>query len=106
MKDRPREEYKDRLKKIIGIKFDTTMIYPLSQFEAAFGHLWGYGKDPSSLTSDEQVLKAKWEECRTNILNTGNQQKRNAFIELDMHDVIWNRYETVFLTGDKDGNRT
>lgn len=96
------DEYRERLKKIIGMKMNTVMIYPLSQFEAAFGHLWGHGKDKDELTSEEKVLLAKWEECRTNILDIGNQQIRNATRELDEHDVRKKKFETIFLIGAKD----
>jgi hypothetical protein len=90
-------KYRDRLKKIIGKKFDTTMIYPLSQFEAAFGELWGNGVDQSKLTDEQKIMRTKWENCRENILNNGNHQKRNAFAEIDMHDVTWTRYKTVLV---------
>ena len=91
------DQYRERLKKIIGKKIETTMIYPLSQVEMAFGHLWGHSKPVGSLTDDERVNRAKWEQCRSNILNNGNQQKRNAFAELDMHTVTWNRYQVVLV---------
>lgn len=90
------DKYRERLKKNIGRKIETTMIFPLSQFEAAFGHLWGHGKEDQDLTKEELVYKKKYIECRNNILNNGNQQRRNAFAELDMHDIKWNRYQTGF----------
>lgn len=99
-----KEDYKKRLKKIIGKKIDTTMIYPLSQIESAFGHLWGHGKPDSELTSEEKVMHRKWQECRNNILNNGNQQKRNAFAELDMHDVYWKRFTYTLLPTNQDNN--
>lgn len=107
MKDTPefRKKYRDRLKKIIGTKFQTTMIFPLSQFESAFGQLWGHGKDEENLTNDEKMYRAKWNECRNNILNNGNQQKRNAFTELDMHDVIWHGYRVTFLVANPKGEK-
>jgi len=86
------EEYKKRLKKIIGKKFQTTMIYALSQFETTFGDLFGYGKPDELLTQKERENKEKWLECRENILNLGNKQKRNAMTEIDMHKVEWLRY--------------
>jgi hypothetical protein len=92
-----RDKYRERLKKIIGKKFDTTMIYPLSQFEAAFGHLWGDKLPDEKITDEQKVMRGKWKECRNNILNNGNQQKRNAFAELDMHDVTWLRYKTILI---------
>jgi hypothetical protein len=91
-----KEQCKERFKKIVGKKFETVTVYPLSQFETIFGHLWGHGKPKESLTDEENVMRAKWEQCRTNILNVGNQQRRNFEAELSMYDVLWNRYQTVF----------
>lgn len=98
-----KDEYRERLKKIIGKKFDTTMIYSLSQVELLFGHLWGIGKPESKLTDDELMYRTKWLECRNNILNTGNAQKRNSAAEINQYDVIWNRYITEFRI--VDGNK-
>lgn len=92
-----KDGFKQRLKKIIGKKIETTMIASLSQFETAFGHTWGHGKDESLLTPDELVFKAKWKEVRDRILNIGNQQKRNSNAEIDMHEVHWNRYRAEFI---------
>lgn len=92
-----KDQYRERLKKIIGKKIETTMIYPLSQVEAAFGHLWGNGLQEDQLTDEQKIMRSKWKECRNNILNNGNQQRRNAFAELDMHDVVWHRYQTLLL---------
>ena len=96
-----KDKYRERLKKIISKKFDTTMIFPLSQFEAAFGHLWGNNLPEERLTDEQRVMRDKWKQCRNNILNNGNQQKRNTFSELDMHEVRWLRYNAVFLPMDK-----
>ncbi len=95
-----KDKFKQRLKKIIAKKIDTTMIFPLSQFEVEFGHLWGQGKDEAELTDQEKEFRDKWKKCRNNILNNGNQQKRNAGAEIDMYQVIWNLYQTVFYTKD------
>jgi len=99
-----KEQYNERLKKIVSKKFDTTMIYPLSQFEAAFGHLWKHKVDKTKLTDEELMFRAKWEECRNNILNTGNQQKRNAMAEIDQYSVVWEGYKTIFLPADSQDN--
>jgi hypothetical protein len=96
--DDMKEKMRDRLKTIVSKKFDTTMIYPISQFEAAFGELWGNGKSEDSLSDSEKLFRAKWKQCRNNILNNGNQQKRNANAEINMHDVVWRRYQTVLYT--------
>ncbi len=95
--ERLKEEYKNRLKKIVGKKFDTTMIFSLSQFETAFGHMWGHGLESTRLTDEQKVMRDKWKQCRENILNNGNQQKRNAKTELDMHEVIWKKYQTILV---------
>lgn len=95
-REKYQEEFKKRLKSIIGKKFDTTMVYPLSQIEIAFGDLWGHGKDEESLTDDEKMIRKKWQECRNNILNNGNQQKRNAFAEIDMYKIVWEGYKYEF----------
>jgi hypothetical protein len=92
-----KDKFRDRLKKIVSKKFDTTMIYPLSQFEMAFGELWGYNRPESELTDQQKDFRSKWKECRNNILNTGNQQKRNCMSELDLHEVVWNRHQTILV---------
>ena len=92
-----KESFRERLKKIISKKIETTMIYPLSQFEMVFGDLWGNGLPEESLTDEQLVYREKWKQCRTNVLNLGNQQVRNAKSELDMYDVVWNRYNATFL---------
>lgn len=78
------------------------MIFPLSQFEIAFGELWGHEKDETKLTDQEKVNRAKWKELRYNILNNGNAQKRNAMAEIDMHEVEWNRYKTIFIVKEQN----
>lgn len=90
--DRKLKAFKKRLKGIAKKKFDTTMVFPISQFEVAFGHLWGHGLKLDELTKEQIVNRHKWEEIRQNIFNTGNQQMRNLFAELDLHDVIFHGY--------------
>lgn len=97
------DKYRERLKKIIGKKMDTVMIFPLSQFEAAFGELWGDKLPEESLTDSQKSMRVKWNKVRDNILNTGNHQKRNAFLELDNHKVEWLRYSAILLP--VNGNR-
>jgi len=53
-----RKKYRDRLKKIIGTKFQTTMIFPLSQFESAFGQLWGVRTESGHLMLNQIVQSA------------------------------------------------
>lgn len=107
-KDELEDKYKERLKKIIAKKIETTMIYPLSQFELAFGELWGNGLPEDKLMDDERIMRKKWEEVRQRILDCGNRQARNAKAEIEMHDVHWNRYRTTLIpvsnTMDKNFN--
>ena len=92
-----KDEMRERLKKICLTKLNTTMIYPLSQFEMEFGHLWGHGKNEQILNDQEKINRQKWQRCRTNILNNGNQQKRGITSELDMHTVTWDRYQAILI---------
>lgn len=98
MKDEElKRSYNDRLKKLVEKKFNTTMIFPLSEFESAFGFIWGHGKSRDKLNDSELQNLQYWEECRTKILNNGNKQKRNALNEIDEHEVVWKRHTAVFL---------
>jgi hypothetical protein len=90
-----KEEFRKRLKKIIGKKITTTMVYPISEFEAAFGELWGHDKPEEVITEEQKSFRIKWLQCRNNIFNMGNQQRRNACAEIDMHDVVWHRFQTI-----------
>lgn len=96
MDDEQNEEFRRRLKKIIGIKFNTTMMCPIAQFEMAFGHLWGHGKNIDELNADEAMYREKWEAVRKITLDNGNSQKRNAWSEIDMHDVSLRQYHMTF----------
>lgn len=95
------DQYRERLKKVIGKKFDTVTIFPLSVMESAFGEIWGHGLLESELTSEQKMARAKWVQCRTNILNNGNHQKRNTMVELDQHDVKKHRYHIDFIPVNK-----
>lgn len=103
--ERMRDEYRERLKRIIGKKFDTTMIFPLSQFESAFGVLWGQDKQKTDLTKEEMEMRVKWEKCRNAILNLGNAQKRNSMTEIDLHEITQKKFKAVFLPIDKYDQR-
>lgn len=88
-----KKEYNERLKRIAKKKMQTTMIYPLSQFEMVFGHFWGHGKSEDQLTEDEKMFREKWDTCRNNILDNGNRQIRNLLSEITRYDVVWKRYQ-------------
>lgn len=93
---------KDRLKAIISKKFDTATIFPLSQFEDFFGHLWGHKSDFNELTPEQLELREKWREVRENILDKGNQQKRNALKEIELYEVKGGYYKITFRRKQED----
>ena len=89
-KDILNERSKTRLKKEISKKIQTTMIGSLSSMEKFFGFLWGEESD--ELTKDQVKMRDIFEEMRTDILDKGNMQIRNADSEIDTYDVVWNKY--------------
>lgn len=84
------ERSKTRLKKEIRKRIQTTMIGSLSSIEKYFGFLWGEESD--ELTDKEEQMREIFEEMRTEILDKGNTQIRNADAEIETYDVNWNKY--------------
>jgi hypothetical protein len=89
-KDIIEERSKERLKKEVRKKIQTTMIGALSKIEDHFGYLWGHGED--QITREQEEYKYMFEELRTKILDNGNAQIRNIESEIDTYDVVWNKY--------------
>jgi hypothetical protein len=77
---------KERLSRIIEKKLQTSFIGAISQFETFFGSLW------SGNTAEQRKLKELWEQCRTKVLNNGNNQIRALMLELSQYNVEWNMY--------------
>lgn len=89
---------KARLIKILEKKLKTSFIGALSQFEEFFGRaLWGHGKDDEDRTQDEKEFYEMWQQCRTNILNNGNNQIRAIENELQQYEVSWQRYQNRLI---------
>lgn len=84
------ERSKTRLKKEIKKRIQTTMIGSLSSIEKYFGFLWGEESD--SPTEREEQMREIFEEMRTEILDKGNTQIRNADAEIETYDITWNKY--------------
>ena len=84
------------LEESIGKRLNTTMIFPLNEFETAFGDIWGHGKPWGELTSQQKEARKLWKECRTNILNNGNLQKRQLFQLLEGMDCNITGYKSSF----------
>ena len=91
-KDILNERSKTRLKKEIKKKIQTTMIGSLSSIEKYFGFLWGEESD-GELTKDQIRMRDIFEDMRTEILDKGNIQIRNADAEIESYDVTWNKYQ-------------
>lgn len=86
-----------RLRRIAEKKFKTTMIFPIAEFERAFGHIWADGKDTHDLTKEQMSHRALWQRIRSDILDNGNKQMRALLKELNSHTVEFNGYETELV---------
>lgn len=91
----------DNLKRIAATKFKTTMIFPLSILEISFGSYWGQGLPEDQLTPEQLMNRKKWNECRNNILNMGNNQLRGFLNELDQYSILWEGYKTDLVPIEK-----
>lgn len=89
-KDIIEERSKDRLKKEVRKRIQTTMIGALSKLEDSLGHLWGHGEDV--INKEQAVYRDIFEELRTKILDNGNAQIRTIESEIDAYDIVWNKY--------------
>lgn len=98
------ESSQKRLFKIVEKKLQTSFIGALSQFEEAFGSLWGRDKDDSELTNSEREARKLWNQVRTNILNNGNNQIRAVQNELNQYTVTWNAYRYEYKDKPVNGN--
>lgn len=62
-------------------RFETTIIGSLARVEDTFGYLWGHNSDKDP-TEKQKEFEDLWEFTRTNILNHGNKQMREAIDEI------------------------
>lgn len=96
-----KEHSKRRLIENIGTRLRTLMIGSLSRFEKEFGYLWGHNK--SGIKTKEQIeLSNKWQKIRTEILDLGNNNIREAEKEIAQYTLSWNKYKTDFIIVPKD----
>ncbi len=82
-----------RLQRIIEKKMTTTFIGALARFETYFGQLWGHRRDRGELSEQELAWRELWEQCRTEVLNNGNNQLRAVEAELALYTVWWKRHQ-------------
>jgi hypothetical protein len=90
------EESRKRLDKIMTTKIRTAFIGAIDAFEQSFGFLWGQDKKDSERTESEKQMFELFQKARTEALNTGNTQLRNARTEIANHTVEWKRYHLDF----------
>jgi hypothetical protein len=105
---RYQEASRRRLARILKKKITTSFIGALARFETFFGpDIWGHGKPEEDCTPEQLAWREVWEQCRTEVLNNGNNQLRAVENEIVQYCVNWNRYQTTLSVKDseeKDGN--
>lgn len=75
-------------------RLKTIMIGGLSRFENSFGYLWNIDGDPQN--HQQQMLSDKWEDTRTDLLNHGNHQIRQAMNDLLDYIQYKNKYSNSY----------
>lgn len=85
---------KHRLASVIEKKMKTAFIGALHSFELEFSELWESGDE-----EDRLYFKEKWERCRREILDKGNNELRAAQSELDNYDIELSRRSYKFFVG-------
>ena len=103
------KESKNRLSKIQTKKLQTAFIGAISKIENGLGFLWGfkseegYSLDQEDIRDiledegfNEKYFKDIWQEIRADILTNGNDQVRSLNKELELYEINWLRYQTVF----------
>lgn len=91
--------------KNIETRLKTIMIGGLSRFEKSFGYLWNAEDEPN--TEQEELMRDKWEDTRTDLLNHANNQIRLALDELSNYIHYKNKFNFTydFIIDDKNKNR-
>lgn len=72
---------KERLKRIVKKKIQTTMIGAISSVENLFGFLWDEGSE------DAERMQELFNTLRSEILDKGNHQIRNVDSEIELYDI-------------------
>lgn len=83
---------KEKLIKNINKKFTTSNIGCVDSVEKFFGMVWGHGKPESEKTEQEKEWFKIWQDCRKEMMDKGNHERRSAQKELNQYNVSWNRY--------------
>jgi len=99
-RDKPthRIKSKERLKRIIKKKVQTTMIGAISSVENLFSFLWDEGAE------DAEKMQELFNTLRSEILDKGNHQIRNVDTEIDLYDINL-KTNTVTLPINKIGGQ-
>lgn len=95
------ERSKDRFKNICKKKCQTCFIFPLAEFEEAFGEeLLGIGLQEDELTNEQRINRIKWNQLRKNILDKGNGQLRAFLSEIELYHIDYRGYNVNFRLGE------
>lgn len=84
-----KDSSKRKLKQEVNRYITTSFIGALASVEKYFGKLWGQGKADEDCTEAENAWFDVWEQCRTEILNKGNNQVRMADSKVEEYGVSW-----------------
>ena len=95
--DSQEKSAQSQLTRHVTKKIKTTMIGALDSFEKAFGEVWGHDEEQGNLTDDQLDMRELWEEVRTEILDRGNAQMRDAEDEISQYTLKWNKFNTEFI---------
>src|SRR5438876_201367 len=79
----------------------TSFVGAISEFEKAFGYIWGHSKE--ELTENQQKFLELWKQIRNNIMNLGNDQCRIMDREFERFEIKYVGRYTEFKI--RNGNR-
>lgn len=96
---------KEKLRVAAQKKIDTTMIGAINKMEIFMGKQWGHGLEEDECTDAQLDWYEVWQQCRQEILDLGNKQKRSLISELDLYDVEFKGYQYNFVAVDNKGAR-
>lgn len=98
-------EAREKIKRKAKISIETTTIGALSDFESAFGYLWGHGRNYNSLNKEEKKMRECWMDTRLSILDRCNNSKKILLNSVDRCDIknYDDRYVTIIKTENRNG---
>jgi len=83
-----REWTRKKLLKAVSKKARNIFIGSLVILEEHLGQLWGIGLPEEDCTQNQLAWREKWEQLRTDILNSGNAELRAIEKEMSEYDFL------------------